>query len=100
LAEALGIEQSVPEAMLGSMATLELPLPPSDESARGLTEALAEGDRIEVPVGAWPVLAARPSDGPQATLLRISAQLYNEPSDYDALADALVARLSPAQPVD
>lgn len=100
LAEALGLEQSVPEALLGSMATLELPLPPSDESALGLTQALAEEDQIEVPVGAWPVLAARPSDGARATLLRISAQLYNEPSDYAVLADALVRRLGRGQPVD
>jgi isopenicillin-N epimerase len=100
LAEALGVEQSVPEALLGSMASLELPLSPSDETAVALMHALAEEDRIEVPVGAWPVLAARPSDGAGATLLRISAQLYNEPSDFDALADALVRRLSPVQPVD
>jgi hypothetical protein len=40
------------------------------------------------------VLAARNSDGPQATVLRISAQLYNEPSDYERLAGALVGRLS------
>ena len=98
LADALGIEQSVPEALLGSMASLELPLPRSYESALGLMQALAQEDRIEVPVGAWPVLAARPPDGPRAVLLRISAQLYNEPSDYDALADALVARLGPGQP--
>jgi isopenicillin-N epimerase len=95
LADALGIEVSVPEDMLGSMATIELPMSPSDEAALGLNLALAEEDRIEVPVGAWPVLAARASDGPRSTLLRISAQLYNEPSDYDALAAALVARLSP-----
>jgi len=95
LAEALGLEASVPETMLGSMATVELPMWPSDEAALGLNLALAEEDRIEVPVGVWPVLAARASDGPRATLLRISAQLYNEPSDYDVLADALVARLSP-----
>jgi isopenicillin-N epimerase len=100
LAEALAIDQSVPEGLLGSMASLELPLPPSDETALGLTLALAEEDRIEVPVGAWPVLAARASGGPRATLLRISAQLYNEPSDYDALADALVRRVGRGQPVD
>ncbi len=95
LAEALGIEASVPEHLLGSMAAIEVPLPPSDESALELTHALAVEDRIEVPVGAWPVLAARGSEAPRATLLRISAQLYNEASDYAALADALVARLSP-----
>ncbi len=100
LAEALGIEQSVPENLLGSIASLELPLSPSDETAVALTHTLAGEDRIEVPVGAWPVLAARSTNGPRAMLLRISAHLYNEPSDFDALADALVRRLSPVQPVD
>jgi selenocysteine lyase/cysteine desulfurase len=76
------------------MASLELPLRPSDDAAVALTTALAEEDRIEVPVGAWPVLAARPSGGPGATLVRISAQLYNEPSDYERLADALARKLS------
>ncbi|HEV8488799.1 MAG TPA: aminotransferase class V-fold PLP-dependent enzyme [Candidatus Limnocylindrales bacterium] len=96
LCEALAVEPPAPEAMLGSMAALVLPVTPSDEAALALTKALAEDDRIEVPVGAWPVLAGRISGGPQATLVRISAQLYNEPSDYDRLADALVARLSPS----
>jgi isopenicillin-N epimerase len=97
LCDALGIEPPAPEAMLGSMAAVALPIPPSDESALALTNALASNDRIEVPVGAWPVRAARaPGVQPQATLVRISAQLYNEPSDYDRLADALVARLSPS----
>jgi isopenicillin-N epimerase len=97
LCDALGIEPPAPEAMLGSMAAVALPIPPSDESALALTNALASNDRIEVPVGAWPVRAARaPGVEPQATLVRISAQLYNEPSDYDRLADALVARLSPS----
>ena len=48
-----------------------------------------------VPVNAWPVRAARaPGGGPEALLLRISAQRYNEPSDYEALAAALPAVLS------
>jgi isopenicillin-N epimerase len=98
LAEALEIEPLVPDALLGSMAALALPVPPSDESALALNHALAVEDRIEVPVGAWPVLAARVSGGPQQTLLRISAQLYNEPADYDRLADALVRRLRSALP--
>jgi hypothetical protein len=58
-----------------------------------LVTALAEEDRIEVPVGPFPVLAARPDGAPPAaTLLRISAQRYNEPADYDVLAAALVRR--------
>ena len=98
LADALGLEVSVPDDLLGSMASLALPLPPSDEAALALTNALAEEDGVEVPVGAWPVPAARQSDGPRATLLRISAQLYNEPADYDALADALLGRLGRREP--
>jgi len=46
-----------------------------------------------VPVGPFPVRAARePGAAPTAALLRISAQRYNEPADYELLADALVRR--------
>jgi hypothetical protein len=46
-----------------------------------------------VPVGPFPVLAARVGgEPPAATLLRVSAQRYNEPADYDVLADALARR--------
>jgi hypothetical protein len=39
------------------------------------------------------VLAARVGgEPPAATLLRVSAQRYNEPADYDVLADALARR--------
>jgi isopenicillin-N epimerase len=100
VAEALGVEPSVPEDLLGSMASLALPMPPSDEAAIALTNALAVEDRVEVPVGPWPVLAARPGEQPRATLVRISAQLYNEPSDYDVLAKVLVSRIGRGQPVD
>jgi len=48
-------------------------------------------DAIEVPVYAWP---HTPADGsPRRRLLRVSAQLYNTPADYDRLAAALAARL-------
>jgi isopenicillin-N epimerase len=96
LAETLGVEPPVPDALLGSMVALALPVAPSDEAALALTNSLADEDRIEVPVGAWPVLAARTSGPAQRTLVRISAQLYNEPSDYDVLGRALAGRLSSA----
>jgi hypothetical protein len=41
------------------------------------------------------VRAARPSEGdpPTSSLLRISAQRYNELGDYERLADVLARRL-------
>jgi len=52
--------------------------------------ALAEEERIEVPVGPFPVLAARPDGAPPAaTLLRISAQRYNSLDEYRQLAALL-----------
>jgi len=64
-----------------------------DAAADALTTSLAEDDRIEVPVNAFPVRAARaPGAPPSAALLRISAQRYNEPSDYERLAEVLARR--------
>jgi isopenicillin-N epimerase len=100
LHEALGLEPIAPESMVGSMVAFALPFPASEgprgrteSSGTGLVTALAEEERIEVPVGPFPVLAAR-DDGapPAATLLRISAQRYNEPADYEVLVEALVRR--------
>jgi isopenicillin-N epimerase len=89
LQDALGLEPLAPESMIGSMAAIALP-----GAVDALTTALAEEDAIEVPVGPWPVRAARDDpDGPaKLVLLRISAQRYNEPADYERLADALVRR--------
>jgi isopenicillin-N epimerase len=100
LHDALGVEPMAPDSMIGSMAAFALPAvgaggtPGHTESSGiGLATTLAEDERIEVPVGPFPVLAAR-DDGapPAATLLRISAQRYNEPADYEVLVDALVRR--------
>ena len=56
-------------------------------------EALYRDDRIEVPIGGWPVPAARVSGSPaRAALMRISAQRYNEIGDYERLADAVSRR--------
>lgn len=85
LAAALGAERPAPDSMLGSMAALPLP----DGSATTapslygdpLQDALLESHSIEVPVVPWPK--------PPKRLVRISAQLYNEVSDYEKLAVAL-----------
>jgi isopenicillin-N epimerase len=76
LANALGVEPPVPDAMLGSMAALPLP-----DGVDPLQDELLEKAQIEVPIMPWP--------DPPKRLVRISAQLYNEEADYVRLAEAL-----------
>jgi isopenicillin-N epimerase len=89
LAAALGVPAPAPDEMLGSLAALPLPdggAPPSSALyANPLQLALFERHRIEVPVPPWPA--------PPRRLLRVSAQIYNRPADYAALAAALRAEL-------
>lgn len=88
LCAALEIPEPCPESMIGSLASLPLP-----EQAPGagpryedpLQVALREKHGIEVPVIPWP-------DSP-ARLLRISAQIYNAPWQYQQLAQALCEEL-------
>ena len=79
---------AAPAAMTGSMATVPLPgrgLVPHDSrsplDADPISAALWERWRIEVPV--------LPIPGGTGRLVRISAQLYNEPSEYALLGAAL-----------
>jgi isopenicillin-N epimerase len=92
LLQALGQEPLAPDSMVGSMASV---IVPSAIDPERFSLELAETERIEVPLTPWPVRAARddPESPPKLVLLRISAQRYNEPGDYDRLADALVRRL-------
>lgn len=92
LCEALGQEPPVPESMLGALVSL--PLPPGDPHAPTgafrvdpTQRALFEQHRIEVPIMTWPIAPGR--------LLRMSAQLYNDESQYRALGKALAGLLSP-----
>jgi len=80
LARALGVTPPVPDACLGSMASL--PLPPGDAPA--LHDALYDVG-FELPVMPFPAAPAR--------LLRVSAQAYNHVGEYGALAQALPALL-------
>jgi isopenicillin-N epimerase len=88
LVEALGLAPGAPESMMGSMAALALPgdaplgTPPNLDP---LHLALFRRHRIEVPVFSW--------TNPATRIVRISAHLYNEPSDYEALAAALRVEL-------
>jgi len=92
IASALGVETTIPPELHGSMAIVRLPIEATDAAAQRLHDQLQTDERIEVPITAFPVRAARatPTDDPTALAVRISAQRYNEPSDYDRLAEALV----------
>ena len=94
LVTALGIEAPSPDSMIGSMATVPIPVDATDAAAVALHERLV-GERLEVPVLGWPVRAARhaPTDPPRLVLLRLSAQRYNEPADFDRLAEAVAAAI-------
>jgi isopenicillin-N epimerase len=90
IASALGVVPPAPDSMLGSMAALPIPWLRDDATAEALSHRLASEDAIEVPVGGWPVRAARSGPQPDHVLIRISAQRYNELADYERLAAALV----------
>jgi len=97
LARVLGRERAVPTSMVDHMLTL--PVPPgerfpstaSDGANPGalgpdpLHEALYDEYGIQVPILRCPAHPER--------MIRISAQLYNRPEDYEKLADALAALL-------
>ncbi|MCC5822234.1 MAG: aminotransferase class V-fold PLP-dependent enzyme [Phycisphaerales bacterium] len=77
----LGLDPSAPDAMTGPMAALILP---------GVTDPMALWDRlyhhwrIQIPV--WPTPGGTVS-------LRLSAQVYNTPAQYEYLAKALAHEL-------
>jgi isopenicillin-N epimerase len=85
LCEALGVAAPAPESMIGSLATVPLP--------RGATSGLRplaidpimatlfDQHRIEVLASVWPAAPGR--------VLRVSAQIYNEESQYVRLAGVL-----------
>ncbi len=87
LIEALSIEPSAPADMIGAIASMPLPSAAHSGSAifDPLMGALRDRHGIEVPVFTWPA--------PPDRVLRISAHLYNQPGDYDRLAEALAAEL-------
>ena len=87
LIDALGIAPPAPDDMIGSIASL--PVPPADHSGSEIFDplmaALEQRHRIQVPVFIWPA--------PPNRLLRISAHLYNDESQYHRLAEAVTAEL-------
>lgn len=90
----LGLQPVCSEAMLGSMAAFLVPDVPAATApvdptapvpAPRLGRDLPDRFALELPVFYWPAL-------PQ-TILRISAQVYNQPEEYDRLATALTQLL-------
>lgn len=88
LLQTLGGTAPAPDSMLGSMASVRLP-DGEPGCASGafdvdpLQRRLFEVHRIEVPVASWPA--------PPRRLLRVSAQVYLDLADFEALARALRA---------
>jgi isopenicillin-N epimerase len=80
LCQTLEVEPPCPESMIGSMAVVPLP----NGSAERLQTLLFQ-QRLEVPVIPWHGFANR--------LIRISAQIYNTPADYDVLSEAMMLML-------
>jgi isopenicillin-N epimerase len=89
LCRALQIDPPCPESCIGSMAAVPLPDNSKDDRPMApyfldpLQETLWAQHGIEVPVMAWPQVPKR--------LLRISAQLYNSPEQYELLGKVLQA---------
>ncbi|HKA62099.1 MAG TPA: aminotransferase class V-fold PLP-dependent enzyme [Methylomirabilota bacterium] len=87
---AVGIPPACPDEMIGSIASMILPDSPTTDPrwrARDPIQGrLFEGWGFEVPIMRWPA--------PPKRLIRISAQLYNDASQYTRLAEALVKELT------
>jgi len=91
LCELAELSPTCPEEMTGSMAALRLPDDADPAAALDTSTAIAPVHRlqvelwkrfgIEVPVYHWPAAPRK--------LLRISAQAYNSPAQYEQLAAAL-----------
>jgi isopenicillin-N epimerase len=81
LAKALGTEPPVREGAFGAMSLVELPegTAHGQDEVVGLQARLFEATRIEVPFVWWD----------ERPFVRLSAQVYNAPAEYERLAAAL-----------
>ena len=99
LCDTLAVEPPAPDRMLGSMATVPLPVGDGPAGAQGdralaLESALRERG-FEVPVIPWPSpwlidSGDLPPSTPGGIAVRVSAQRYNRRDQYQALGEALV----------
>ena len=89
LAGALQVPPPAPDGMLGSMAAMALPLGPAEEERATRLQDRLVADRVEAPIVGWPVRAARRTAFPDAWLVRVSMQAYDDLDDVERLVDAL-----------
>ena len=100
----LGVAPPVPDGMLGSMAAVLLPEDAGAAASTALSPldadpiqlALQECFRIQIPVLPWPTpwTPGFSADMARRRLVRLSAQLYNDPAEYDVLAEGLAEVLA------
>tara|TARA_R110002073_G_scaffold118918_1_gene258838 strand:- start:788754 stop:790049 length:1296 start_codon:yes stop_codon:yes gene_type:complete len=83
ICDAIGIEQRVPESMIGTMVSIPLPgvCEPGELMGESLWDRLYLNHGIQVPIWDLP--------GVHARVMRVSAQLYNGIGDFEKLADAI-----------
>jgi isopenicillin-N epimerase len=95
ICKTIGVEPPAPDSMLGSLSTMLLPEHAPERLARlmarssryhdALQDALVDRHHIQVPV--WSIA------GDSRRVIRISAQAYNSPAQYEYLAGALSEEL-------
>jgi isopenicillin-N epimerase len=97
LCAALATTAPAPDPMIGSMASVPLPVEEASGRVQGVDlyddpvhAALLDRD-FQVVLTPWP---ARPDGGPWRRLIRISAALYNDLDQYERLASALLEVLT------
>ena len=87
LCQALRIPEPAPAEMIGMLASVPLPDATQPSASWDLLQRiLYERHRIEVPVYIFPQYPRR--------LVRIAAQIYNSPDQYERLSTALTAEMS------
>jgi isopenicillin-N epimerase len=99
LCDALGIEPPAGDEMLGSMASVPLPLELRPGRVQGVdlyddpvhAHLMAHG--MQVMVTPWP---QRPEGGPWRRLVRVSAAAYNDLEQFARLAEALPGAMAAA----
>ncbi|GBD04658.1 Isopenicillin N epimerase [bacterium HR20] len=80
LARAVGVTPPAPQEMIAFLAAVPLPSTEATEAAASrLQQWLFDEHRIEVPIFAWD----------SRLILRTASQVYNEPWEYDHLANIL-----------
>jgi isopenicillin-N epimerase len=92
LCRALSIDTPAPDPMIGCMASVPLPIEAGPGQVQGVSlyddpvHAGLRAQGIQVMITPWP---QRPDGGPWQRLIRISAALHNDLSQFERLAAVL-----------